>query len=78
VDCQPNDNGASPTTTVTGYNVYRGTSSGIYARVNGTPVPGLTYNDSTVQNGATYYYVTTAIDPNGESIFSNPVSAVIP
>ncbi len=69
---------ASPTTTVTGYNVYRGTSSGIYARVNGTPVPGLTYNDSTVQNGATYYYVTTAIDPNGESIFSNPVSAVIP
>jgi fibronectin type 3 domain-containing protein len=38
----------------------------------------LTYTDSTVQNGATYYYVTTAIDPNGESIFSNPVSAVIP
>jgi hypothetical protein len=69
----------SPTTTVTGYNVYRSTSNpNLYAKVNSSLVPGLAYTDSTVQNGLTYYYVTTAVDANGESIFSNPVSAVIP
>ena len=70
----------SPTTTVTGYNVYRTTISGsLFARVNGSPVTGLAYTDSTVQNGLTYYFVTTAVDPNGgESIFSNQVPAIIP
>jgi phage protein U len=72
-------NGSS-TTTVTGYNVYRSTVSGtLFARVNGTPVTGLAYTDSTVQNGVTYYFVTTAVDPiGGESVFSNQVPAVIP
>ena len=71
---------ASPSTTVTGYNVYRSTSSGsLYARVNGSPVAGLAYTDLTVQNGVTYYFVTTSVDANGvESIFSNQASAVIP
>jgi len=70
---------SSPTATVTGYNVYRTTVSGsLFARVNGTPITGLAYTDSTVQNGLTYYFVTTAVDPNGESIFSNQVPAVIP
>jgi len=70
----------SPTTTVTGYNVYRTTISGsLFARVNSSPVTGLAYTDSTVQNGLTYYFVTTAVDPNGgESIFSNQVPAIIP
>src|SRR5712672_2595085 len=70
---------SSPTTTVTGYNVYRTTISGsLFARVNSAPVTGLAYTDSSVQNGLTYYFVTTALDPNGESIFSNQVPAVIP
>jgi hypothetical protein len=71
---------SSPTATVTGYNVYRTTSSGtLFARVNSSLVPGLVYTDSTVQNGLTYYFVTTAVDPNGgESIFSNQVPAIIP
>jgi hypothetical protein len=70
---------SSPTTTVTGYNVYRTTISGsLFARVNSGPVTGLAYTDSSVQNGLTYYFVTTALDPNGESIFSNQVPAVIP
>ncbi len=70
----------STTPTVTGYNVYRTTISGsLFARVNSSPVTGLAYTDSTVQNGLTYYFVTTAVDPNGgESIFSNQVPAIIP
>jgi fibronectin type 3 domain-containing protein len=71
--------GGSPTAGVTGYNVYRSSVSGnLFARVNSTPVAGLAYTDSTVQNGLTYYFVTTAVDPGGESIFSNQVTAIIP
>lgn len=69
------------TSTVSGYNIYRSTlNGGSYLRVNSSLVPGLSYTDSTVQNGTTYYYVTTAVDSNTgfESIFSNQVSAVIP
>lgn len=68
------------TSTVSGYNIYRGTlSGGSYLRMNSSLVPGLNYTDSTVQNGVIYYYVTTAVDSTGtESIFSNQVSAVIP
>ena len=65
---------------VAGYNVYRGTvSGGPYAKINATLVTPLSYTDSTVQSGTTYYYVTTAVDSSGtESVFSNQVSAVIP
>lgn len=65
--------------TVTGYNVYRSTvSGGPYARI-ASQITGLSYSDSTVQNGTTYYYVTTAVDSQGaESVFSNQVTAVIP
>jgi fibronectin type 3 domain-containing protein len=71
---------ASVTTTVTGYNVYRTTTSGSgYVRINPAPVSLLTYTDASVQNGTTYYYVTTAVDSNGlESSFSNQATAVIP
>jgi fibronectin type 3 domain-containing protein len=69
----------STTSNVTGYNVYRSTvNGGAYARI--TSLGGvLSYTDSTVQNGTTYYYVTTAVDSQGtESVFSNQVTAVIP
>ena len=68
------------TSTVVGYNVYRSTTSGSYgAPLNGSLVTGLTYTDTTVANGTTYYYVTTAVDGNGnESVVSNEVQAVIP
>jgi SdrD B-like domain len=68
------------TSTVSGYYIYRSTLiGGSYLRINSSPVPGLSYTDSTVQNGTTYYYATTAVDSTGtESIFSNLVSAVIP
>jgi hypothetical protein len=68
------------TSTVSGYNVYRSTTSGGgYAKVNASLVSALSYTDSVVQNGTTYYYVTTAVDALGnESTYSNEISAVIP
>jgi len=42
-------------------------------------VSSLSYTDSTVQSGQTYYYVTTAVDAAGlESSYSSQVHAVIP
>jgi len=60
--------------------VYRSTTSGAgYIKVNGSLVPSMNYTDSAVQNGATYFYVTTAVDGSGnESAFSNEAPAVIP
>jgi fibronectin type 3 domain-containing protein len=65
---------------VSGYNVYRSTVSGnSYTKINSSLVTGLTFTDSTVQNGTTYYYVTTAVDSSGnESVYSNVASATIP
>jgi hypothetical protein len=68
------------TSTVVGYNVYRGTvSGGPYTRVNGSLVTVVTFTDTTVQAGQIFYYVTTAVDSSGtESVNSNEVSANIP
>ena len=68
------------TSTVSGYNVYRSTVSGSsYIKINSSLVAGLTYTDTSVVSGTTYYYVTTAVDSSGnESTFSNEVSAPIP
>jgi len=63
---------------VTGYNVYRSTStitdiSGMNPINEGDPVSGSSYTDSSVENGNTYHYVVTAVgnsenesDPSGE------------
>jgi hypothetical protein len=68
------------TSTVSGYNVYRSTTSGSgYSKMNGSLVSNVNYTDSAVQNGSTYYYVTTAVDSSGnESSYSNEASAIIP
>jgi len=68
------------TSTTSGYNVYRSTVSGSsYTKINSSLVTALNYTDSTVQNGTTYYYVTTAVDSSGnESAYSNVASAIIP
>ena len=68
------------TSTVNGYNVYRSTTSGTgYTKLNGSLVSPVNYTDSSVANGTTYYYVTTAVDGSGlESINSNEAAAVIP
>ena len=68
------------TSSVVGYNVYRSTTSGSYgAPLNGSLVSGASFTDTTVAAGATYFYVTTAVDASGdESVFSNEVQAAIP
>ena len=68
------------TSTVSGYNVYRSTTSGSgYSIVNSGLVAAVTYSDTTVESGVTYYYVVTAVDSSGvESTYSNQATAVIP
>lgn len=65
--------------TVVGYNVYRGTTSGgPYSKINALNAD-TTYTDSSVQSGKIYFYVTTAVDASGnESANSNQTQAVIP
>jgi hypothetical protein len=68
------------TSAVSGYNVYRSTTSGSgYVKINSSLLSGLTYTDSIVQSATTYYYVTTAVDSSGtESTYSNQATAAIP
>ena len=68
---------------VTGYNVYRSTTSGSYAGAplnGGTPVGGVNYTDAAVTPG-TYFYVVRAVIVAGttqtESADSNEAKAVI-
>jgi hypothetical protein len=68
------------TSTVIGYNIYRGTvSGGPYTLVNPSIVAGTQYVDSTVLAGQTYYYVATAVaSGNVESTYSNQVVGSVP
>ena len=68
------------TSTVSGYNIYRGTSNGgPYAKMNSALVMSLNYTDSSLASSTTYYYVTTAVDAAGiESAYSNQANAVVP
>lgn len=72
---------AASTSTVSGYNVYRGTTpNGPYStKLNPSLVTLVDYADSSVASGATYYYVVTSVDSsNVESVDSNQATAVIP
>jgi hypothetical protein len=73
-------NWGASSSTVAGYNVYRSSVSGsAYAKINSTPLGGISFTDSSVQSGQTYYYVATAVDASGnESVYSNEVPAVVP
>ena len=69
---------ASTSASVTGYHIYRATTSGgPYTKVNSAVVSDLSYTD-TVQPGYTYYYVATAVGTNGESAYSDQAQAVVP
>jgi fibronectin type 3 domain-containing protein len=71
---------ASPTSGISGYNIFRATSSDGYGTtpLNASPVPALTYTDTTVASGQTYFYVVTAVNAGGNSTHSNEVPASIP
>lgn len=72
---------ASSSSDVAGYNVYRGTVSGTYSKINSSPLSNTSYTDASVQSGQdiTYYYVVTAVDSSGaESTDSNQATATVP
>ncbi len=63
-----------------GYNVYRGAAqAGPFEKINTALEASTNYTDYSVVCGATYYYVTTEVNAEGqESSYSNEVEAVIP
>jgi ASPM-SPD-2-Hydin domain-containing protein len=71
---------SASTSTVAGYNVYRGgQSGGPYSKINSALQPATNYTDGSVQSGQTYFYVATAVDGNSaESAFSGEVAVVVP
>ncbi len=73
---------ASPSSDISGYNVYRGTATGQEGDSplnGGTLVAGEAFEDDTVTIGSTYYYVVTAVDSVGtESVWSNEAQDTIP
>jgi fibronectin type 3 domain-containing protein len=69
----PSSNGGSA---ITAYKIYRGATSGgetYLTQVSGTT---LTYTNTGLTNGATYFYKVTAVNAVGEGPFSNEASAV--
>jgi hypothetical protein len=73
-------NWTASSSTVSGYNVYRGTTTGGPYRILNSPlVAGTTYVDTTVTSGTTYYYVTQAVNSSNElSAYSNEAQAIVP
>jgi fibronectin type 3 domain-containing protein len=72
---------ASTSTGVTGYYVYRGTTSGAESStpLNSTPVSGTAFTDESVTAGTTYYYVVKAVSSGDtESAASTEVSVAVP
>ncbi len=72
--------GASTSSGVVGYYVYRSSVSGSsYTRITSGALSALKYADGTVSAGKTYYYVVTAVNSSGvESTHSVQVTAAIP
>ena len=68
------------TSTVIGYNVYRGTVTGgpYTSKLTSSPVASTQFTDTGVQSGQTYYYVVTSVDSsNVESVYSGQASAMV-
>ena len=61
----------------TSYNIYYGTSAGVTV-ANGSKLSGATSPQSVtgLTNGATYYFVVSAVNAGGESVLSSEKSAV--
>ena len=69
----------APAGTITGYNIYRSTTSGAFTtKLNAALVTTLTYTDTTAVAGTTYFYVVRAVNATGESPNSNQITVVVP
>jgi hypothetical protein len=67
------------TSSVAGYNVYRGTQPGVYSRISKKLDPNTAYTDGTVVSGTTYYYAATSVSSSGEeSSYSAPLQVAVP
>ena len=66
----------SPVSGATSYNVKRSSTTNTFTTIANTTAT--TYTDNSVANGATYYYVVSALNDGGESPNSDFVSATIP
>lgn len=68
------------TSSVLGYNIYRATgSTAQYVKLTPSPIQSVSFTDSSVSSGSTYYYAATAVDQNNvESSYSNIATAQIP
>ena len=71
---------ASTSQNIVGYNVYRSDlSGGPYIKINPVLNSNTSYTDTSVVDGNTYYYITTAVNSdNDESRYSNQAQATIP
>src|SRR5260370_13682975 len=60
------------------YNVKRSaTNGGPYTQIAANII-GINYADTSIANGATYYYVATTLNANGESPYSSHAAASVP
>ena len=65
--------------TLSAITYYRSPNAATWRKINVSLIGPTLYSDSTVANGTTYYYATTAVDVKGkESSKTPPVKAVIP
>ena len=66
---------ADNSTDETGFKINKRTSSETtYTALTSTEADVVTYTDSSVTEGTTYFYSVSAVNSNGDSRFSNPVS----
>lgn len=68
----PADGGSA----ITGYTIYRGDTLGAETSLVAVGVV-TTYDDTAALSGSTYYYVVTAVNAVGESVWSNEVSVTV-
>jgi fibronectin type 3 domain-containing protein len=62
------------------YNIYRGPTPGFHPdKLNSVPIDGLSFTDTTAENGTKYYYMARAVNAMGqESSASNETFANVP
>jgi hypothetical protein len=72
---------ASPSSGVTGYNVYKAStacSGATFAKANSTPITGLSYSETGLADGVTRCYYVTALSATAESGPSSTIQITTP
>jgi cellulose 1,4-beta-cellobiosidase len=70
---------ASTNSGIASYSMYRSTTPGGSYGLMASALGATSYSDQSVQSGATYYYVVTAVNDMGhESSYSNDTRVIIP